>query len=136
MKWKLLTQHYINDALLEEGTIVGDGCQHNFNGPDGKMYQPSLNMEPADAEAAAYLQENPRKFDGKPVPTELLQTPRGPMPGQRVGGLGPKPDESRAERVAGQGPTSGDAASIDRALVEKALNAPATEALNPFALKV
>lgn len=132
MKWKLNTAHYINDALLEEGTIVGDDCQHNFNGPDGKMYRPSLNMEPADAEAEAYLKEHPRKFDGKSIPTEILQPPRMPTAGQRVGGLGPKPDASKAEKVAGQGPTSGDAAAVDRALVEKALNAPAS---NPFETK-
>jgi hypothetical protein len=134
MKWKLNTQHYINDALLEEGTIVGDDCAHNFLKPDGTMHMPSLNMEPADQEAVDYLKKHPRKFgdNGLPVPTELLQIPNSPMPGQRIGGLGPKPNDT-GPVIPGQGPQSGSAAAIDHALVEKTLNAPANT--NPFANK-
>lgn len=125
MKWKLLTQHYHMDALLEPGTIVGDG--ERFPWPEG--LRPSLNMEPADAEAEAYLKEHPRKFEGKPIPAELLAAPPPIMQGQRVGGMGPKPDS--AVQVPGQGPAAGSSAAIDHALVEKALNAPATDP-NPF----
>lgn len=124
MKWRLLTPHYINDALLEAGTVVGDDCQYNFNRPDGEMWSPSLNMEPADKEAEAYLKDHPRKFEDGKVPTDLLQTPSAPMPGQRIGGLGPKPSDTPVQ-VPGQGPGAGDAAALDRAIVEKALSAPA-----------
>lgn len=132
MKWKLLTQHYINDALLDEGTIVGDApCQHNFNGPDGKMYRPSMNMEPADAEAEAYIKANPRKFEGKAIPAELQVAPPNIQPGQRVGGQGPAA-VTTGPQVPGQGPPAGSGAALDSALIQKALNEPAKPA-NPFA---
>ena len=46
-KFKLTAQHYLHDAagnavLVEEGTVVGDGCAIPFKG------RPSLNMEGAD----------------------------------------------------------------------------------------
>lgn len=136
MKWKLLMPHYINDALLPAGTVVGDDCQYNFNKPDGSMHAPSLNMEPADREAEAYLEKHPPKYASGQIPVEILQPPNEPVAGQRVGGQGPKPATSNAERIAGQGPESGNAASLDRALIDKALNAPATDPFpkksNPF----
>ena len=116
MKWKLNTQHYIDDALLDPGTIVGTDTPYPF------PYPPSLNMEPVDEEAKAYLKAHPRKFgdEGRPeVPTELLLHPTGVSPGQRVGGAGPKPDATKAEIVPGQGPQAGAAELVNQRLMEK-----------------
>lgn len=115
MKWKLNTQHYINDALLEPGTIVGTDTPFPF------PYPPSLNMEPVDEEAKEYLKAHPRKFgDGGPaVPTELLLHPTTPVTGQRVGGVGPKAPAVKAEVVAGQGPQAGSAEQANAAIMER-----------------
>lgn len=53
MLFKLLSQHYIDDQLLEEGTLVGDGQSVSFKFPNGKWRVPSHQMEPLDPEAIA-----------------------------------------------------------------------------------
>lgn len=93
MKWKLLYQHYINDQLLEAGTVIGDGTNFPFK------VKPSHLMEPVDDEARAYIAKANRP---KP-PAEILQNPQALEPGQRPGGLGPKADPSTLKPVDGQG---------------------------------
>lgn len=43
--YKLLAQHYINDRLLEEGELVGEGTNNPL--PDG--YEPTDQMEVVSA---------------------------------------------------------------------------------------
>ena len=45
MLFKLLAQHYIDDQLLEEGTLVGDGQTVSFKYPDGTYRPPTYQME-------------------------------------------------------------------------------------------
>lgn len=51
MLFKLQAQHYIDDRLLEEGTLVGDGQIVAFKLPDGTYRTPSYQMEGMDDEA-------------------------------------------------------------------------------------
>lgn len=53
MRFKLLSQHYIDDRLLEPGTEVGDGCAVPFRFPDGSRMVPSTEMEGVDEEGIA-----------------------------------------------------------------------------------
>lgn len=56
-QFRLLTQHFINDRLLETGTIIGEGTDVPFLFPDGTKQTPSPEMEglepPAQAEVDA-----------------------------------------------------------------------------------
>jgi len=51
MLFKLLAQHYIDDRLLEEGELVGDGQTVSFKLPDGSYRTPTYQMEGLDDEA-------------------------------------------------------------------------------------
>ena len=69
MRFKLLTQHYAHDRLLEEGTVVGDGTPYAFFGV-------SQFMEPLDDEARAaiafrYGGKSPHTGEGALFPGEL-----------------------------------------------------------------
>ena len=55
MKFKLLSQHYINDMLLEPDTIVGDGGVVPFRDAKGNALPPTGEMEPLDDEARELL---------------------------------------------------------------------------------
>lgn len=96
MRFRLTSPHYIHDILYPEDTILD---RSQFQGP------PSLNMEAADEEARVYLEQNPNYFAarGERPPIEILQPPNTLTPGQRVGGVGPKPDPTSAVNVPGQG---------------------------------
>lgn len=127
MRFRLTSPHYINDVILPEGTVVGTGAIP-FNG------KPSLNMEAADAEAEAFLAENPNYWEktGQRPPVEILQAPNALVEGQRVGGLGPKADPSSMVNVPGNGVR--DAAGnvvVDPALVAAIQGRPH----NPFETK-
>ena len=56
-QFRLLAQHYINDMLLEEGTIIGEGTQVPFTHPDGSPRPPSLDMEGLDAATKAEVEK-------------------------------------------------------------------------------
>lgn len=51
MKFRLDSQHYINDKLLEPGQVVGDETGNPFRFPNGDPMIPSQYMTPLDAEA-------------------------------------------------------------------------------------
>jgi hypothetical protein len=51
MRFKLLAQHYINDRLLEEGTIIGEGTEVPFLDAKGNPLPPSDQMEGLDEES-------------------------------------------------------------------------------------
>lgn len=51
-KYKLLMQHYIDDRLLEAGTIIGEGTEVPFLDKDGKPLQPTPYMEGLDDDSA------------------------------------------------------------------------------------
>lgn len=55
MLFKLLAQHYIDDQLLEEGALVGDGQTVSFKYPDGTYRPPTYQMEGLDADAKAAI---------------------------------------------------------------------------------
>jgi len=44
-RYRLLSEHYINDTLLEAGVEIGDGTMFPFSGP------PSHEMEGCDPES-------------------------------------------------------------------------------------
>jgi hypothetical protein len=112
MRWKLTTEHYINDMILQPGTEIGDGTGIEFKG------RPSLHMEPADKEAEEWLKANPNWFvkSGRPIPMEIIKAPNSLLSGQRPGGLGPKAES--AVQVPGQGPRP---ANLEQTLAEKVL---------------
>lgn len=51
MKFRLDTQHYINDRLLEPGHIIGDETDVPMILPNGDPLKPSVNMTPLDEDA-------------------------------------------------------------------------------------
>ena len=56
-QFRLLAPHFINDRLLDTGTIIGEGTEVPFLFPDGSKQTPSPEMEglepPAQAEVEA-----------------------------------------------------------------------------------
>jgi len=58
MKFRLDTQHYINDRLLEPGHVVGDETDVPFLNRDGSPMTPSVNMTPLDDEAWQHFQKS------------------------------------------------------------------------------
>lgn len=57
MKFRLDTQHYINDRLLEPGHIIGDETDVPLVLPNGDPIKPSVNMTPLDDEAWGLFQD-------------------------------------------------------------------------------
>lgn len=51
MKFRLDTQHYMNDRLLEPGHVIGDDTDVPMVLPNGDPVKPSVNMTPLDDEA-------------------------------------------------------------------------------------
>lgn len=102
MKFRLLTQHYANDMLLEEGTIVGDGTPYSWT----LFNRPSINMEPLDDAASVAYKERMKQYTLTPVPIEIMKPPGAIATGQRIGGLGPAapPRAQTAADLPGQGP--------------------------------
>lgn len=125
MLFRLTSPHYINDQILEIGTIVGGDIP--FRG------KPSLNMEAVDEEARQYLQENPDYWAarGERPPVEILQAPNSLVPGQRVGGVGPKPGPDQTFYPPGQGPRDGSGNVVTPDLAAALAGKPH----NPFEVK-
>ncbi len=65
MKFRLDTQHYINDRLLEPGHIIGDETDVPFVNADGSPMKPSVNMTPVDDEARSLFRDT---FPGSRLP--------------------------------------------------------------------
>lgn len=65
MQFRLDTQHYINDRLLEAGTIIGDDTGIAMVLPNGDQMKPSVNMTPLDDEARKLFSET---FPGARLP--------------------------------------------------------------------
>ncbi len=83
MKLKLLSMHYIDDRLLDEGTIIGDDTDVLFRYPDGTPMGASTEMEGLDDEGREMCEK--RKFPGlfadiTPNQTERLGQRRNPDP--------------------------------------------------------
>lgn len=57
MKFRLDTQHYINDRLLEPGHIIGDETDVPMVLPNGEPLKPSVNMTPLDDEAWKFFND-------------------------------------------------------------------------------
>lgn len=57
MRYKLTSQHYINDCLLEAGAEIGDGTPYPFRDANGKPLSPTPEMEPLDDEAKRLFAE-------------------------------------------------------------------------------
>ena len=57
MRFKLTSQHYISDCLLEAGTEIGDGTPYAFRDADKKPLPPTAEMEPLDDEAKRLFAE-------------------------------------------------------------------------------
>lgn len=57
MKFRLDSQHYINDRLLEPGYVIGDETDILMVLPNGDPMKPSVNMTPLDNEAMALFKE-------------------------------------------------------------------------------
>lgn len=51
MRYRLMSDHYINEAIVPEGSIIGDDTQWPFREADGKATIPSREMAPLDDEA-------------------------------------------------------------------------------------
>ena len=54
-QFKLLSQHYIDDRLLEAGAIIGEGTEVPFLYPDGTPRPPSTEMEGIDEDSQAEI---------------------------------------------------------------------------------
>lgn len=97
MRYRLDSQHYIDDKLLEEGTEIGDGTPFPWRFEDGTARPPSRSMVPLDDEAKRLFKEHfktegpverdPTKaipVQGKPMepskPASLPRNPEGPKP--------------------------------------------------------
>lgn len=52
-KYRLLAQHYIDDRLLEAGTVIGEGTDVPFLDADGKPLKPTPFMEGLDKASKA-----------------------------------------------------------------------------------
>lgn len=52
-KYRLLAQHYIDDRLLEAGTVIGEGTDVPFLDADGKPLPPTPFMEGLDKASKA-----------------------------------------------------------------------------------
>lgn len=57
MRFRLDTQHYINDRLLEPGHIIGDETDVPLVLANGDPVKPSVNMTPLDDEAWKLFQD-------------------------------------------------------------------------------
>jgi len=55
MRFKLTAQHYINDRLLEEGVIIGEGTDVPFLDKNGDSLPPSNFMEGLDEPSQAMV---------------------------------------------------------------------------------
>lgn len=70
-QFKLLSQHYIDDRLLEAGKVIGEGTDVPFLFPDGSPQLPSGEMEGLDEASQAEVEAvRARGF----VPIESLPT--------------------------------------------------------------
>lgn len=83
MKFRLLSMHYIDDRLLEEGTVIGDDTDIPFRLPDGSPMGASSEMEGLDDEGRELCEK--RKFPGlfadiTPTQPERLGQRRNPDP--------------------------------------------------------
>lgn len=109
MRFELIMPHYMMDAYLEAGTIIGDGTRWFPipKRPDGSPAL-SMNMTPLDDEAKKAMEAHGDKWADKGgPPIEIQQIPRNIIPGQRPGGEGPKPSGDQILHPPGQGPRDG-----------------------------
>lgn len=77
MLFKLLAQHYIDDRLLEEGTLVGDGQTITFKLPNGEYRTPSYQMEPLDKDAIEAVAKLPPMMNMDLALAQLPLVPQG-----------------------------------------------------------
>lgn len=102
MQFRLLTQHYVRDQLLEPGTIVGTDTPYPWEDELGPM-RPSLAMVGVDEEGInavnAYRVEKGRR----PIPSELPTLHPANMP---VGK--PEPPAQTLRRAVTARRSSGD----------------------------
>lgn len=77
-QFRLLAPHYIDDRLLETGTIIGEGTQVPFLFPDGTKQTPSPEMEglepPAQAEVEAVRKRGYHPIESLPATMEEADT--------------------------------------------------------------
>lgn len=71
-QFRLLSTHYIDDMLLEEGTIIGEGTKVPFLHPDGSPRLPSSEMEGLDPAAQAEVDKIAARTDWGTNPVESL----------------------------------------------------------------
>lgn len=57
MKFRLDSQHYINDRLLEPGHIIGDQTDCAFVDAEGEPMKPSMQMTPLDGDAKSLFEK-------------------------------------------------------------------------------
>jgi len=73
MRFRLDTQHYRDDKLIEAGTEVGDDCLITWRDDKGHPYPPSMGMTPLDDEAKRMVRE---EFGtAKPIADPTLSIP-------------------------------------------------------------
>lgn len=63
MKYRLTADHYKYNRILEKDTLVGDDTPYPWRFSDGSPMEPSMNMEPLDAEAKEAFA---KKWDVRP----------------------------------------------------------------------
>jgi len=73
MKFRLDTQHYRDDRLIEPGTEVGDDCPITWRDAKGHPFPPSLGMTPLDAEAKKMVED--AFGTSKPITDPTLSIP-------------------------------------------------------------
>lgn len=87
-QFKLLSQHYIDDRLLEAGKVIGEGTDVPFLHPDGTPRPPSNEMEGLDEAAQAEVEAVLRRGF---IPIESLPMTMEPVD------VGPIPTEAPAD---------------------------------------
>lgn len=77
MLFKLQAQHYIDDRLLEEGELVGDGQAVTFKLPNGEYRTPTYQMEPLDDAAKKAIEAMPPMLSMDLALAQMPLVPQG-----------------------------------------------------------
>lgn len=77
-QFKLKSQHYIDDKLLEAGEIVGEGTEVPFLHPDGTPRPPSTEMEGLNSESQKEVDAVVQKAEHGINPMEGLSSVMSP----------------------------------------------------------
>lgn len=117
MKYRLDSQHYIDEAILETGTEIGDGTDHPYRDAKGKPLPPSTNMTPLDDEAKRlykewFKEEAPDRDPFAKIPLQgsgdTVKTSVAPRPGSTASTMPKEPVNPAPTKAPTTGINLGD----------------------------